>query len=178
MQLPQDMHIENTCFFTGHRSLSAEHKNVVAPVLSDCLTQMIDDGIRYFCDGGALGFDLYCAQAVLQKQKEYPHIHLIMTLPCHNQTDKWLNLGQSGEESIRIYHRVKALASAVVYIQDLYTPDCMRERNQFMVDHSCRCITYWNGSVRGGTAQTVRMAKRAGLPIWNVYPGKQLNLTP
>lgn len=177
MQLPQDMCIANTCFFTGHRFLSEEQKRQLYPALSRCILQMAEDGIRYFCDGGAIGFDLFCAQTVVLLQRHHKELQLIMALPCRNQTDKWMNHA-SGAENIRLYHAMKSCAAAVVYLRDFYDPSCMRERNQFMVDHSCRCITYWNGSTQGGTAQTVRMAKRAGLPIWNLYPGGQLPLAP
>ncbi len=179
MQLPNDMHIENTCFFTGHRFLSEEQKRLIYPALVQCILQMADDGIRYFCNGGAIGFDLFSAQTVALLQRSRPaDIHLVMTLPCRNQTDKWLNHGAAGAENIRLYHAVKSQAAAVVYIGDFYEPGCMQRRNQYMVDHSCRCITYWNGATNGGTAQTVRMAKRAGLPIWNLFPAKQLSLEP
>lgn len=178
MQLPHDMRIENTCFFTGHRFLSEEQKILLYPALSQCILQMADNGIRYFCNGGAIGFDLFSAQTVVLLQRHHKELQLIMALPCRNQTDKWMNHGASGVENIRLYHEVKSHAAAVIYVRDFYEPGCMRERNQFMVDHSCHCITYWNGSAQGGTAQTVRMAKRAGLPIWNLYPGEQLTLEP
>lgn len=171
MQLPPDMCVENTCFFTGHRFLSEAQKRQVYPALVQCILQMSRDGILYFCDGGALGFDLLCAQTVaLLRQSFQKDVRLILALPCRNQTDKWLHYGKEGAESIRLYHTIKSHAAAVVYMRDLYEDGCMQERNQYMVDHSSRCITYWNGSYKGGTAQTVRMAKRAGLPVWNLYP--------
>lgn len=178
MPLPPDMCIHNTCFFTGHRFISEAQKQMLYLPLTQCILQLAEEGIRYFCDGGAVGFDLYCAQTVLLLQRQYRELQLVMTLPCRNQTDKWLNHGEDGLENIRLYHFVKSQATAVVYIRDFYQPGCMQERNQFMVDHSCQCITYWNGSYRGGTAQTVRMAKRAGIPIWNLYPRDPLPMKP
>lgn len=168
--LPEDMTPENTCFFTGHRFLSEEQKRHMYPSLVRCILHMAEEGYLYFCNGGAMGFDLFCARTVALLRQEFKRdVRLVMALPCRDQTARWL-YGQNGLDNIRLYHAVKANAQAVVYMHDFYRDGCMKERNQFMVTHSSRCIACWNGSPRGGTAQTIRLTKEAGLPIWNMYP--------
>lgn len=170
VMLPEDMCPENTCFFTGHRFISEKQLRHMYTPLVRCILQMAEDGCRYFLDGGALGFDLLAARtAVLLRQEFQKDIRLVLALPCRDQTARWLQ-GSGGLENIRRYHEIKAHAQAVVYVTDFYTDGCMRERNRFMVEHSARCIAFWNGSPKGGTAQTVRMAKDAGIPVWNLYP--------
>ncbi len=38
-----------------------------------------------------------------------------------------------------------------------------------MVDSSGACISYYNHSKRGGTAQTIRLTKAEQLPIANIF---------
>lgn len=168
--LPEDMRPDNTCFFTGHRFLSEKQKRCMYPSLVRCILHMAEEGYLYFCNGGAMGFDLFCARTVVLLRQEFKRdVRLVMALPCRDQTARWL-YGKNGLENIRLYHAVKANAQSVVYMTDFYRDGCMKERNQFMAEHSGRCIAYWNGSPKGGTAQTIRLTKQAGVPIWNVYP--------
>lgn len=169
--LPEDMCPENTCFFTGHRFLSEKQLRSMYTPLVRSILQMAEDGYKYFLDGGAVGFDLLAARTVLLLRQEFQKdIRLVLALPCRDQTALWKPEKKNGLENIRRYHEIKAQAQAVVYVTDFYTDGCMKERNRFMADHSTRCIAYWNGAARGGTAQTVRMAEQAGIPVRNVYP--------
>ena len=168
--LPEDMRPDNTCFFTGHRFLSEEQKRFMYPSLVRCILHMAEEGYLYFCNGGAMGFDLFCARTVALLRQEFRRdVRLVMVLPCRDQTARWL-YGKSGPDNIRLYHAVKANAQAVVYMTDFYRDGCMKERNQYMVEHSGRCIACWNGSPKDGAAQTIRLTRQAGMPIWNVYP--------
>ena len=65
---------------------------------------------------------------------------------------------------------ISADANYVVYVNDFATPDCMKQRNQYMVDHSSACIAYRDPAVwKSGTAQIVRMAEKSGLEIINTF---------
>ena len=168
--LPEDMRPENTCFFTGHRFLSEDQKKRMYPSLVRLILRMEEEGVRYFCNGGAMGFDLFSARTVVLLRQEFDRdVRLVMALPCRDQTARWL-YGKNGLENIRLYHGIKAHAQAVVYMRDFCTDGCMLERNRYMMEHSGQCIAFWNGSARGGTAHTVRITRAAGVPVWNVYP--------
>ncbi len=168
--LPPEMKPENTCFFTGHRFFAAEKLPALYRLLVRCMLDRYEEGYRYFLNGGAIGFDLFAARAITVLRQDFAmDIHLILTLPCRDQTARWSGFSGS-TDYLRQYHEAKCQAEAVVYVRDFYEDGCMRERNQYMTDHSGGCIAFWNGSFKGGTAQTVRMAEQKGIPVWNLYP--------
>ena len=78
-----------TCCFTGHRQISPEIMPTLATELESVLLRLIGDGFRFFCAGGALGFDTLAAETVLHLKMQYPQIRLILVLPCHEQTRGW-----------------------------------------------------------------------------------------
>lgn len=167
--LPQDMTQENSCCFTGHRIVPGERTAEVSAETERTVRILAASDYKYFICGGALGFDTLAAQIVLQLEEELD-IHLILALPCLNQTDRWLGM-KNGEDNIREYQRIKGRAAAIYYTGELYKDGCMKERNQFMVDHASFCIAYYNGSTRSGAGQTFRMAKKAGLAMYNICDG-------
>ena len=146
---------------TGHRDIPPEVKPYIAKQLERILRNLIGDGIRYFGSGGARGFDLMAADAVLQLKKEFPHIRLIMVLPCREQTRGWRG------EDLRHYERVLSQADKVVYVQEEYMPGCMQKRNRHLVDNSSVCVAYCTKEY-GGTAYTVRYALRQSVKIMQV----------
>ena len=112
---------EKTCCFTGHRDLPFLKRKMIARKLEQTVIGLIQSGVQYFGAGGALGFDTLAAQTVLKLKKEYPHIKLILVLPCLSQTKGWR------EEDIQIYETIKAAADKVVYTSQQYTRDCMHK---------------------------------------------------
>lgn len=177
--LPPDMLPANTCCFTGHRKLPSDRMDDIKNKLRHSIRILSSSGFRYYICGGALGFDMLTEQVLLDEAKTDNRIHLILALPCRDQTNKWLSprvsdagiscSTDSGNVGIlREYMAIKAAASAVYYVNDFYTDECMKERNRFMVDKSSFCVAYYNGSVRSGSGQTFRMAQKAGLKIYNI----------
>jgi uncharacterized phage-like protein YoqJ len=159
-----------TVCLTGHRHIPAEHALLLPSLLEKKMLALIDRGAVEFRAGGAVGFDLLAARTVLLLRNDFDvDVRLVLALPCRNQTERWLGNDGRGLQSLRIYHSVKAQADCTVYLADMYYDGCMKERNRFMVEHASRCIACWNGSARGGTAQTVRIAKEAGMPVYNLY---------
>ena len=156
------------CCFTGHRKIPSDRIDSISSVLPKIVSILAESDYRYFICGGALGFDTIAAQAVLSAAQKNSGIRLVLALPCLNQTEKWLN-EKDGAAHIMEYRRIKSLAHTVVYTGELYSDDCMKKRNQFMVDHSSFCIAYCNGALRSGTGQTYRMAQKSGLTLFNLY---------
>ena len=147
-----------TCCFTGHRDIPQDEKQEIKRQLERILRSLIGKGIRYFGSGGARGFDLMAADVVLQLKKEFPHIRLIMVLPCRDQTRGWKG------EDIRHYERILTQADKVVYLQEKYSPGCMQKRNRHLVNHSSVCVAYCTRNT-GGTAYTLRYACKKGVRI-------------
>lgn len=159
------------CCFTGHRHIPDGIIPQLTNVLENTISSLYKEGYRIFVCGGALGFDTLAAQTVLKVSTRISSVKLFLALPCRNQTERWQTSAHfDATQAIREYQRIKGLADCVVYVNDFATDTCMKERNQYMVDHSSVCIAYCKpGVFRSGTAQTVRMAEKAGLRVINTY---------
>lgn len=162
--LPEFMMRENTCCFTGHRRIPDYDAAEIPKLLDMTVGCLLDEGYRYFVCGGALGFDMLAEQAVIRSMKNGSDASLILALPCPNQTEKWKNTAL-----LREYRYIKGYAAAIEYISDTHTDDCMKKRNQYMVDISSFCVAYYNGAIASGSGQTYRMACRAGLEVLNIH---------
>ena len=55
----------------------------------DIVSINVYDGYVYFISGMALGFDMICAEIVLELKMKYPYIKLICAIPCKNQDKLW-----------------------------------------------------------------------------------------
>lgn len=157
---------EYTACFTGHRVIRTTDRPVMGKRLHEAIDLCIENGIRWFLCGGALGFDTLAAQKVLELQdSKYPYIRLGLALPCFDQTAHWpLN-------DIDIYESIKERADKVIYTSDgNYFDGCMAVRNRFMVDSS-RIVMYYQYKSWGGTVGTVRYAEEKGKLLLNVMTG-------
>ena len=152
---------EKTCCFTGHRNIPLLKRKAVVRNLKNELTTLIDKGYQFFGAGGALGFDTIAAQTVLELKEQFPHIKLILVLPCETQTRGWK------EKDIAIYEEIKRQADKVVYTSKEYTRGCMHKRNRHLVDNSSICIAYLTEQ-SGGTAYTVDYSMKNGLSVINI----------
>lgn len=152
---------ERTACFTGHRSIPAGQSRILHQRLENVITRLVEKGYRFFGAGGALGFDTMAAQLVLTLKAQYPHIRLILVLPCLSQTKFW-NVPDKA-----VYTRIREQADKVVYISQAYTGECMLRRNRHLVDCSSVCICYLTKAT-GGTAYTVRYAQKQGLEVINI----------
>ena len=147
--------------FTGHRDLSFIESTLLKRRLERTLVQLIESGVIYFGAGGAIGADTCFELAVLKLKRQYPHIKLILVLPCRSQTRGWK------EEDIRVYEEIKSKADKVVYTSEEYTPGCMHKRNRHLVDHSGICVAFLKKQ-SGGTKYTWDYAQRSGLVTINL----------
>ena len=155
-------HERNTaCCFTGHRNIPQKKYVQIQEKLRDEIVTAIQNGYNFFYAGGAIGFDTMAAQAVLELKTQYPHIKLILVLPCVNQTDGW------EQSDIDEYERIRDLADEVIYTSEEYKKGCMHKRNRYLVDHSSLCICYMTRK-SGGTAYTVKYAENKGITIVNI----------
>lgn len=152
---------DQTACFTGHRKLPFLQKRKIKRKIKQVLIEAVEQGYRYFGDGGACGFDLLAAQTVLELKREYPQIKLILVLPCQEQTRGW------AQQNIEEYERIKAAADKVVFTSKEYYSGCMQKRNRHLVDNSSLCICYLTEK-SGGTVYTVDYARSQGLKIINV----------
>lgn len=152
---------EETCCFTGHRAIPKQQYDSTYTALKAEIISLIETGYRYFGTGGALGFDALAAQVVLELRQAYPHIKLILVLPCLEQTRGW------SEKDIATYEDIKNRCDKYTYISEHYYSGCMHKRNRHLVDHSSACIAFLTKQ-NGGTAFTVDYAEKHNVRVINI----------
>lgn len=152
---------KDTCCFTGHRNIPFYKYNEVSQKIESIVRKLIPQGVIYYGSGGAQGFDTIAALTILRLRLQFPQIKLILVLPCQTQTENWL-----GKDQL-IYDFIKSYSDKCVYISSDYTKTCMFERNRHLVNGSQICICYLERCY-GGSASTVRYAKKKGLKIINI----------
>lgn len=108
--------------------------------------------------GMALGWDLGLAEAAIGLG-----IPLIAAVPFVGQERRW------PRESRELYHNLLNEATGAHIVTDgPYAVWKMFKRNQYMVDNSDMVFAFWNGDETGGTANTVKYAKKRDKPIYIV----------
>ena len=148
---------ENTCCFTGHRTLYKPASEISAE-LDKIVREMYERGYRNFCCGGAVGFDTLAEKAVLALREEHDDVRLVLILPCHDQTKKWK------AQDVAVYEEILTLADEIIYTSERFTPFCMHVRNRRLIDESSVCIAYLVTD-SGGTFSTVEYATKMGVEI-------------
>ena len=145
--------------FSGHRKLPQNCEELREKLKTEII-RLIERGVVFFGAGGAWGFDMLAEEAVLELKEDYPHIRLILVLPCppEQQTLKW-----SSEQRQR-YYDILNKADRIRILSPRYTDGCMSARNRHLVDSSAYLVCYLREN-RGGTAYTVGYAERRGLRI-------------
>lgn len=163
---------EKSCAFTGHRPKKfpwgyneADARCVaLKKALAEEIAKLVDVGYTDFLSGMAEGADTWAALAVLALKKENPALKLHCILPCKGQADKW------SVSARKIYSSVLNQADEVVYVSQEYHDGCMLDRNRYLVDHADCLLAVYNGERRGGTAMTVKYAKRLGREVIMLNP--------
>ena len=150
-----------SCCFTGHRIIKITPELVQR--LKDTIIKLITQGVTDFYDGGAIGFDMLCAETVIALKGEYKDIKLHMLLPCpsEEQIKGW------NKSQIARYEQIMQAADTVTVVSDHYSRDCMKRRNERLVELADVCICYCTNP-RSGTGQTVRMAREKGIDVTNL----------
>ncbi len=112
----------------------------------------------------AEGTDAWAAMAVLALKKKNPALRLHCVLPCEGQAEDW---SASARER---YFSILEQADEIVYVRRECSKGCMLERNRYLVDHADCLLAVYNGEWRGGTAMTVRYARKLGREIIILQP--------
>lgn len=164
--------IDKAVCFTGHRSQKLpwgfnETNNRCVEMKHNLkleIEKAIKEGYTTFLCGMALGFDIICAETILELKKKYKDIILIGALPCKNQDCKWIT-----RERIRYRNLLKQLDYVRCIYDEYIGPECMLERNRYMVDNASKMIALFNGQ-NDGTKKTIDYAKDKGLNIVIIKP--------
>ena len=160
------------CAFTGHRPMKfsfgydEEDERCIRLklVMARQIASLIESHVTLFYTGMAQGVDQWGAEIVLDMKRQYPHVQLIAVLPCETQANKW-----SVEQRER-YFNTLADCDDVITLNTRYTPECMLERNRYMVDHADYLLAVYDGGGKGGTAYTIRYAREKKREIIVIRP--------
>lgn len=155
------MELEKACFFTGHRTLPANKLDLIRKYLEENIQKHAENGVTDFISGGARGFDLLAALAVLGLKRNFPDIRLLLYLPYPGFEKNW------PEKDISILHTIAGLANDAQYISDSYSRECMKKRNTALVRDAYYGIAF-RLTQHSGTAQTMAIAKGYGREVINI----------
>ena len=154
-----------TVAFTGRRTYGGE----VDEELRLAVCDLCERGYTRFLCGMSWGFDLAAARVVMECRKSYPTIELVAVEPFAE-----FRMMFSGEVAA-LYDRVLAAADERVVVGEDDKAAYMR-RNDYLVDNASVVIAWWEGKPRGGTAYTIRKARKQRVEVVNLYPQPQLEL--
>ena len=135
-----------TCAFTGHRSF---YDGFSPRKLQREIKKLILAGVDTFYNGMAMGFDLLAAEKTLELKKKYPHIRLILCIPCYGQEKRF------SEKDKGRYASIYKKADERVVLSEEYYRGCMQNRNRYMVERADVLIAYCIKD-EGGAAYTVK----------------------
>ncbi len=152
--------------FTGHRNIDTPH---AISQLDDLLANYSSRDVT-FLSGMAEGFDLLAAERVLALQEGGASLRLCCVTPYAKQI---YTLHGADRER---YKRVISLADEVLTLESEYSHGVYYRRNAYLVEQADLMIAYFDGVYKGGTADTIRRARRAGREVINLYPSSQLSL--
>lgn len=107
--------------------------------------------------GMALGWDTAWAVAALNL-----NIPLVAAIPFAGQELRWPDVCQQQ------YREILSSAADVVAVSQVYNPQAMQARNEWMVDHADVVAAMFDGSP-GGTYNCLWYAHQCNKPIFNLY---------
>ena len=161
-----------SCSFTGHRphkfpwryNETDSRCTALKTALAEQITSLAEAGVTAYYGGGADGVDCWAALIVLELRKRNPVLRLHMLLPHEGQADKWSDSAQER------YRFILSQADSLEYVSHDYYDGCMLDRNRRLVDAADLLLAVYNGERRGGTAATVRYARKLGRRVIIVDP--------
>ncbi len=96
--------------------------------------------VSHFLGGMNIGFEQYAAEAVIELKEKYPQLTLEGILPYENHSINWTG-GQRNK-----YYSIMNKIDREVLLQYHYTDDCMKKRNQYMINKSKYIIFFGEGT--------------------------------
>jgi uncharacterized phage-like protein YoqJ len=114
-----------------------------------------------FISGMALGIDMMAAEEVLAFCRMGYPFTLVAALPFSGQARSW------SADLRKQYHHLLEQAHHTEVVCPAPSKYAYLMRNDWMTAHASHLIAVWDGSA-GGTAYTVGLAVKKGLPLYNI----------
>ena len=154
---------EQTCCFSGHRIIPPHEYDVVSARTEIKIRDLIvNNGVRFFGVGGAIGYDTLAAKILFRlRATDYTNLKVILVYPFEGFTGRWSDAQQAE------YARLLPQYDKAVCVAQRASREAYLARDRHLVDGSAYCIAYCNRD-SGGTAYTLRYAEHCELDIYNV----------
>lgn len=160
---------EKTVCFSGHRPEKlpngGDENSIAISQLKSLLYKEIYDsitaGYTEFITGLARGIDNWAAEMIIDFKNKNSDIRLICVKPYTGYGDNW-----RGYDKWALSHIIEK-ADEVVTICPGFEKSCMKQRNEYMVDHSSKLIAVVS-NYRSGTGQTIRYAQKKGIDVMTI----------
>ena len=164
--------IGRACAFTGHRPQKLPWRfDETAPgcvalkeTLAAQVAMLIENGYAEFLSGMAPGVDIWAAQIILDLRENNSALKLHCILPCTAQSAKW------SAALRKQYRAILEQADSIIFVNRVDKKNCMLERDRFLVSYASLVLAVYNGERRGGTAATVRYARKLGRELIVIDP--------
>ena len=164
--------IVRACAFTGHRPQKLSWRNdetapgcvALKEAIAAQIATLIGNGYTEFLSGMAPGVDMWAAQIVLALRVTNPSLHLHCILPCVEQSAKW------SAALRKQYRAILEQADSIIFVNRADKKNCMLERDRFLVSYASLVLAVYNGEKRGGTAATIRYARKLGRDLIVIDP--------
>ena len=128
---------------------------------------LIGCGYTHFISAGALGMDMFAAEAVLELRRKYPWVILEMVSAYDTQSERW-------EPQYQIRYAVLfAEADIITATGHTYNRSCMFRRNRYLVNNADLLLAAYDGQP-GGTAMVIDYARRMDVPVCLISPTVKL----
>ena len=142
--------------FSGHRNAKVSY--AVQGWLAAEMIMLVKMGNHDFYAGGSMGWDAFCSKEVIALKKKRFKVRLHLILPCRFEeyTQNW------SEDEKQELLEIQSQADTVEHISEHYTKECIKQRNQKLVDSAGIMWCYYDKRrFRSGTGQTLCMAEKA-----------------
>ena len=157
---------DKTVCFSGHRPEKlpngGDENSIAITRLKSLLYKEIYDSITAgytdFITGLARGVDNWAAEMVIDFKNKNNDIRLICVEPYTGYGENW-----RGYDKWELSHIIEK-ADEVITICQGFEKSCMKQRNEYMVNHSSKLIAVVS-NYRSGTGQTIRYAQKKGIDV-------------
>lgn len=162
-----------TVCFSGHRPEKlpnggddfSQVTRILKSLLYKEIIDSVDEGYDTFITGLARGVDLWAGEMILELKARGMPLKLVAASPYREH-------GSSFRGNDRfILGNIMLKADEIVYVCENYSKDCMRMRNEYMVNRSGKLIAVVS-DYRSGTGQTIRYAEKQQLEIKIINSGE------
>lgn len=127
------------------------------------IQSLYEQGYRHFISGGALGMDMFAAEAVVESRAVHPDMILEMVSPFDDQAAKW-------SPELRARHdRLFEQADVTTATGHAYMKTALFRRNHYLIDNAYLLLAAYDGRP-GGTAMTCELAWQYDVPVLTIPP--------